>query len=44
MGKVNVVGFVKLVYVLFYSNWIRLSVIIHLVTHRKTKTGCPECC
>lgn len=44
MGYVSVVGFVKLMNVPHYSNRIRLSGLIHFVTHRKTKTGCSDCC
>lgn len=29
VGSVSAVGFVKLIYVLHYSNWTRLSIVIH---------------
>lgn len=44
MGNVRVVVFVKLMYVLHYSNRVGLSVIVHFKTWRKTKPGCSECC
>lgn len=39
VGNVNAVGFVKLIYVLHYSDWTRPSVVIHQ-WHRKTRTDC----
>lgn len=44
VGNVSVVGFVQIRCAQRCSDGTRLSVTIHLATHRRAKTGCSGCC